>query len=322
MPAARASLVVTLLALAACAGPSGPRFVAGDVPDPGPSACDAAAVDDASSLACGCGALPAGPLAAEAVPGAVAWEDLAFDADGALVGSDGTALFRTYAGSRARVWVAGLGNRAGLRFLPDGRLAVADDALGRILLVEPTGVWRTLVQGLSYPNGLAVGPDGRLYVTEHDGGRVLRVDPATGAVATVASGLDRPNGIAFSADGGRLYVSLFREGCIVAIDAPQSDAPGAPATWSCPAGEGALIDGLGVDACGNVYACDYARADIWRIPPSGRDPVRIVDGDPGQVYLPNLQWGAGAGWDASSIYVPDGLARGVWRIRVGVPAAR
>jgi hypothetical protein len=82
-----------------------------------------------------------------------------------------------------------------------------------------------------------------------------------------------------------------------------------------------MYDGMGVDICGNVYVCEYGNTDVWRIPPSGGKGVRIVDASTEETYLPNMQWGVGKGWDPYSLYLPDGWNIGLWRVRVGVPAA-
>jgi sugar lactone lactonase YvrE len=268
-----------------------------------------------------CEHLPAGPFLLEKVTGAVASEDIAFDADGNLVGSNNQAIFRTKAGGKAKLWIPDVNQRAGMRFLPNGQLAVNDDQLGRVLLFEPDGNRRVLVQGLSYPNGMTVDLKGFLYVTEHDANRVLRIDPYSGAYTVLTNKIPNPNGINFDPTYSRLYIGSFATGWLYVLPVSPDGHPGKVAKWASPSGEGGLLDGIGVDVCGNVYVCEYGNTDIWRIPPSGGPAVRIVDGDPNVTYLPNLQWGSGGGWDPLSIYVPDGWNIGVWRVQIGVPTA-
>ncbi|MFZ4578250.1 MAG: SMP-30/gluconolactonase/LRE family protein [Myxococcota bacterium] len=268
-----------------------------------------------------CNALPPGPFQLEAVPGAVASEDLAFDHLGNLVGSNNTALYRTKAGGKGKLWVPNVDQRAGMRFLPNGKLAVCDDKLGRILLFDQDGSQTVLVQGLLYPNGITVDLKGYIYVTEHDAGRVLRIDPYSGDYTVLTNAIQNPNGIIFDPEFKYLYIGSFATGSIYRLAVSPTGVPGKLIVWSNPTGGDGLLDGIGVDVCGNVYVCEYGNADIWRIPPQGGPGVRIVDADPGATYLPNMQWGTGGGWDPYSLYLPDGWKIGLWRVRVGVPTA-
>ncbi len=277
--------------------------------------------NEPATLTYDCNNLPQGPCALQAVPGAVASEDLAFDGTGHLVGSNNSAIFKTAAGAKAKLWIPGIENRAGMRFLPDGRLAMCDDKLGRILLFDEDGSQKVLVQGLSYPNGIATDLQGFIYVTEHDAGRVLRIHPYTGAYTVLTKLIANPNGIIFDPEFKNLYIGSFATGWIYKLAVSPTGVPGKLIQWASPIGAGGLLDGIGVDACGNVYVCEYGNADIWRIPPSGGPPVKIVDASPDATYLPNMQWGVGQGWDPMSLYVPDGWKIGLWRIEVGVPGA-
>lgn len=284
---------------------------------------DATAVDasDPATLVYDCANLPQGPFPLEKIPGAVASEDIAFDNQGNLVGSNNTALFKTKAGAKAKLWIPGVNQRAGMRYLPDGKLAVCDDKLGRILVFDEDGSQKVLVQGLAYPNGITTDLKGFIYVTEHDGSRVLRIHPYTGAYTVLTNQIKNPNGIIFNPDFTHLYIGSFGSGYIYKLALSPTGVPGKLVKWASPIGPGGLLDGIAVDACGNVYVCEYGATDIWRIPASGGAAVKIIDGDTKETYLPNLQWGGGKGWDPMSIYIPDGWKIGVWRVQLGVPSA-
>ncbi len=284
---------------------------------------DATTVDVAepATLVYDCANLPQGPFPLEKIPGAVASEDIAFDNQGNLVGSNNTALFKTKAGAKAKLWIPGVNQRAGMRYLPDGKLAVCDDKLGRILVFDEDGSQKVLVQGLAYPNGITTDLKGFIYVTEHDGSRVLRIHPYTGAYTVLTNQIKNPNGIIFNPDFTQLYIGSFGSGYIYKLALSASGVPGKLVKWASPIGPGGLLDGIAVDACGNVYVCEYGATDIWRIPASGGAAVKIIDGDTNETYLPNLQWGGGKGWDPMSIYIPDGWKIGVWRVELGVPSA-
>ena len=302
---------------------SAPEPVEEAAPDVGdaPEITDAAVDDPTQEVppAFDCANLPQGPFQLVKVAGAVASEDLAFDADGNLVGSDMTALFKTGAGKKAKLWIPDVQTRAGMRFAPNGVLYVNDDTLGRVIAFDPDGGMRVLVTGLSYPNGMAVDLQGFIYVTENDAGRVLRIHPYTGEYTVLTTKIQNPNGIVFNPDFTALYIGSFASGYVYKMSISADGVPGKLVEWVSPIGPGGLLDGMGVDACGNLYVCEYGGTDVYRIPPTGGAAVKIAHGD--STYLPNLQWGVGNGWDPYSLYLPDGWAVGLWRLEIGVPAA-
>lgn len=267
-----------------------------------------------------CDNLPEGPFELELIPGVVASEDLAFDGEGALVGSDDTAIYKSTVDGHVKIFVPNLQFRAGMRFLPSGSLVVADNTLGRLVLVSPEGVMTTLLDGLAYPNGIAVDLNGYVYVSEHDAGRVLRVHPGTGAYTVIANQVTNPNGLCFSPDYKTLYIGSFGSGWVYALSLDQDGTPGRLTEWGDMTETPGMLDGIGVDACGNVYVCEYGETKVYRIPATGGKGVLIATGV--DTYLPNMQWGRGPGWDPLSLYLPDGWSKeGVWRLKVGVPSA-
>jgi sugar lactone lactonase YvrE len=84
-------------------------------------------------------------------------------------------------------------------------------------------------------------------------------------------------------------------------------------------GDGGGIDGLGVDACGYVYASEYVKGNVWRISPTG-EIERLADLPSG--WIPNIKWGRGVGgFSRDVMYVADRnpRLRRLFGIRVGVP---
>ena len=85
-------------------------------------------------------------------------------------------------------------------------------------------------------------------------------------------------------------------------------------------GSGAL-DGMGVDACGNVYVAEYTNAVLWRIRPDGtKEPM--VDLHQYTDWIPNMNWGTGEGWQKDVLYVSDRNVDEVFAVKLGVPGKR
>ena len=217
----------------------------------------------------------------------------------------------------------------GLTFDPQGRLTICQHGNRRVVRVEPHGDVTVLAdrfegRRLNSPNDLVYRSDGTLFFTDPPFGLPGAFDdPARelpfsgvfrardGAVALVADELAGPNGLAFSPDERILYVGdwdperkvVMRYELDAAGDVTASsvlcDLTGEP-------GEDAL-DGLKVDAAGNVYAC--GPGGVWIVAPDGE---RL-----GLLRLPedphNLAWGEA---DRRTLYIT--ALTGVYRIRLGV----
>ena len=147
-------------------------------------------------------------------------EDFALDGQGRMVSVDGGGnLVAIDMEGTLSVLIPGLGEVAGIDFLPDGDIAWNDVASGALLRANiATGSERMLLAGLEYPNGLDVDAEGFLYVAEQSGGRVRRVDSETGEFEVLAEGLYAPNGVSFGPDFSTLYVNSFGGGVVWAID--------------------------------------------------------------------------------------------------------
>jgi hypothetical protein len=277
----------------------------------------------------GCDELPSGPFNVESVPFAVASEDIAFDDVGDLVGSDNTAIFKTPIDGPAAIFVAGLDFRAGMRYLPDGQLMINHDSDGTLRRIDTEGQQHVVLTGLSYPNGMTVDPLGYVYVTEHDAGRVLRVDPYANTSETLVSNLTNANGVTFNYDYTVLYIDTFNDADnnvhMMEIDI-ETGEHGPLETFASNIGSG-WNDGMGVDACGNLYVCDYECFGDWddtciyRITPDGDVGLDPIIDPPAHIYLPNFDWGSGlGGWDPETIYIPHGWDHNVYQVDLGVPS--
>jgi hypothetical protein len=292
-----------------------------DAPEPdAPVVVVDAAPPDAPPIEFDCEDLPAGPLALTDITLAVAAEDLAFDDLGNLVGSDTTAIYRTAFGAAPTLYVPGTSFRAAIRYNSEGRLFYNSDSAGAVVRVDPDGSKITITSGLSYPNGMEVDQQGFVYVAEQSSDRVIRVHPDTGEVTVLSEGeIAAPNGLSFDPTYQWLYIAGFSGvGTIYKLPVAADGTPGELEEWATGVGTGSL-DGIGVDACGNVYICDYGASVIYRIEPDG-DRTVIVDGKGS--YMPNMQWGSNiGGWDPTTIYIPNGWGgQGIYAADVGVPS--
>ncbi len=63
------------------------------------------------------------------------------------------------------------------------------------------------------------------------------------------------------------------------------------------------VDGMAVDACGNVYATEFVKGNVWRISPAGESALlaTLPSG-----WIPNMKWGRDVGGFSSQVmYVAD-----------------
>jgi gluconolactonase len=218
----------------------------------------------------------------------------------------------------------------GLAFDPQGRLTICQHGNRRVLRVEPHGDTTVLADAfggrrLNSPNDLVYRSDGTLYFTDPPFGLpepgaqelqfagVFRL--ADGELTLVDDGLRGPNGIALSPDERTLYVGNwdFDHTVVMAYPLDGSGAPAGPGEvlhdLTGAPGEDA-IDGLKVDAEGNLYVC--GPGGIWVLTPAGEHL--------GTLRLPeaphNLAWGDE---DGRTLYVT--ALTSVYRLRLTVPGS-
>jgi len=261
--------------------------------------------DPVVPAAADCDALPTGPFVLEPFP-ASANEDIGMDSEGFLVGADNSgSLWRTDATGERTLVLPASGIDAGLRAMWwDDTLASVQYGTNALFRIDPrVGSRELLLGGLWTPSGIEIGPDHGVWFTELNGDRVQRFDTRTGESTVIAEGIRRPNGLTLNRAYDRLYVAATDDDQIVAIDIdPTTRLPlGPPEVFVDGAGDG--IDGLSVDACGNVYAAWWSRRRIERWDAQGGRHEVLID-DPGSsAPLGNFAWGAEAfGWSPTTIY--------------------
>jgi len=267
-----------------------------------------------------CEALPS-ELSYYEMTGVQTYEDFAFDDEGNAIGMGSGALFKTpYEGSPV-LWIAGADCAAGLRALPNGDIVC--NGSSSLIRYDKDSLEETVVlSGLQYPNGMEVDLNGYVYVAEQSGDRVRRIDPYTGdftILADSSDGLNNCNGVSFSPDYSILYVGSFGGGTIHKIEVDEYGEVG-EVSLLVDDFENGLLDGMGVDACGNIYVCEYVNAHVHRISPDGETVELVVDLGGATGWIPNLQWGSGfGGWDPMKLYVID-IGSEIYEVPVGVPS--
>ncbi len=261
-----------------------------------------------------CTNLPALPVTYTTLNWVSSAEDFTFAPDGTMMAVQGGHLQSTVWGGQQTLLVPSLGDVRGTRMLADGRMALAHIQTGSILIVDPTTGSQVAHAGMTNPNGIAIGDDGQVYVATT--GRIVRLDPDTGAQEVVADVPGRSfDGLSFSPDYSRLY---FNEevGRIHWVDFDSQGVPGPVQDGpSIPIGAFSLLDGMAVDACGNLYTTEMG-STVWRVATDGSvDKVIEVSG---VAILPALNFGSGVGgWEADKLYVMDFLGK-MYEVDIGV----
>jgi gluconolactonase len=221
----------------------------------------------------------------------------------------------------------------GLTFDPEGRLTICQHGNRRVVRVEPHGNVTVMAdrfdgRRLSSPNDLVYRSDGTLFFTDPPFGLPdVFDDPAKelpfsgvfavrdGEVVLVTDELGGPNGLAFSPDERFLYVGNWdlERKVIMRYEIGPDGAVRSASVFADLTGEPGedALDGLKVDAAGNLYAC--GPGGVWILSPAGE---RL-----GLLRLPedphNMAWGDA---DGRTLYIT--ALTGVYRIRLGIPGLR
>jgi sugar lactone lactonase YvrE len=246
-------------------------------------------------------------------------EDFAFDGKGRIAARQNPKLVLVDAGGQATDLVANFPSAYGMRYKPDGNLVAALNQAGKVVEITPNGVVTDYVTGLSTPNGLYPDFNGNVWMTEMGAGRVSRINPdKTVDTLVMGTAANSANGVVLDATRSLLFYTNYSAGRIRSLDISQTNTSPVDVV-TIP---NTSLDGLVMDACGNLYVVDQGNARIFRI---WLDPAGAATGAPELVAnLPtgvaNAQFGSGPGFDPLTLYA-GGNPGDIYAIPVGVPGA-
>ena len=273
-----------------------------------------------------CSKIPELPDEAVQLKAPRGYNDLVFDADGAMIGSDTNVLIRATSADDAEVYATGIGTIYKMGVLPNGDIVAARSAGAGadIVRIDATGGSAPLGTGmLAY--GLAVGSDGLVYAATNytaNGEAIVRIDPDTGEwEILVDAGAFPPRAIAFGRGEERLYWGTLSGGDVYGIDLDENLDPVGDPELVTTVPEG-WHDTLEVDACGNLYVGTFFGAQIYRVETDGTGSVLLSWNT--EQYGHGFEWGrAEGGWNDHAIYLTHPyIGSRVSEVDIGVPSAQ
>ncbi|MBL8945429.1 MAG: hypothetical protein JNK45_19850 [Myxococcales bacterium] len=252
------------------------------------------------------------------------YHDVYFDDEGYIYGWDGNSILQVNYEGEIGVFLPGVNSAQGMDVLDNGDMLYVND-FGEVRRVTPDQQVSTVGTGFSGGYGLTVGPDQLAYVCTSS--NVRRLDPDSGdneVWLTLPNG-QTPRAIVFNLDSTGAYMSTLLEPgspvYFVEVD-DELNPTGDAVLYANNVGQG-YHDGLGIDACGNLYVPDFSTRGLYRIDTDGVVTMLFNTQTSGaQHYGHGLEWGSGVGgWNHKAIYMPqpyDGNT--VLEVVLGVPS--
>ena len=221
----------------------------------------------------------------------------------------------------------------GLTLDRDGLLTINEHGNRRVTRLERTGKITVLAdrydgRRLNSPNDLVYRSDGSLYFTDPPFGLPETFDDpakelpysgvyrvANGVLTLLTKELSGPNGLAFSPDERHLYVGNWdlKRKVLMRYEVNADGTLGRGTVFHdfTRAAEPVALDGIKVDAEGNVYVS--APGGVWILSPAGKALGRIVPPE----HDANFTFGDA---DGRTLYLT--ASTGLYRLRVGIPGIR
>lgn len=258
------------------------------------------------------------------IAGARGYHDVAFDADGHIVGFDGAnALLQVTYDGDVSVFLPGVGSTPqGMAVLEGFDMLFVNDA-GDLRRVTPDAQVSVVASNFFGAYGVTVGPDQHAYVGFSD--TIARVDPETGEwteFVNLAGVTARV--VEFNLDSTAVYISTIAQGDVYVVPVDADLEPTAePTVFASGVGD-SWHDGITMDACGNLYVPEFWSSGLYRIDPDGVVTTVYDQASSGfEHYGHGLEWGSGIdGWNDHAIYLPQPYqGNTVNEVVLGVPSA-
>jgi len=174
---------------------------------------------------------------------------------------------------------------SGLGWLPDGRLLIVSMRDRRVVRLDQAGLQEHAdLSSLAswYCNDMVVDAQGRAYVGNfgfdlHNGakpktGEIVLVEP-NGSARVVTSDVTFPNGTVITPDGKTLIVGETFGGGLTAFDIERDGSLSNKRQWAKI--EGAVPDGICLDAEGAIWVASPVSAEVFRIHEGGEVSQRV-----------------------------------------------
>ncbi|HSW60827.1 MAG TPA: hypothetical protein VLJ60_08515 [bacterium] len=198
--------------------------------------------DDSDIIVYNCENILKLPVELKKITGFTNSEDFDFF-DKYLVSSNETGdIVKQTIDGKTKVLSPQVGSAAGMRYLSDGSLVVANVEKNALIRVFPNGGTEDVLSNIQYPNGVEVDENDWIYVAEHNTGKIIQIKPDTKEHKYIAAGMLNTNGLSFSPDYKTLYCGSFGAGIIYKIDRLENNewaaaevfarTPNAP-SWGC-----------------------------------------------------------------------------------------
>jgi sugar lactone lactonase YvrE len=320
-----------------------PDTSAGPTTGPGDTSSEGETTDGETTASVDpCDDLPMGPFAVEefmftGTPLDANAEDMTFSSVGSLIVRNGADLVQiSPAGVVTPIATdIPLPETLGLRWTAAGTVVTATYFTGELLQITPAGTVTTLWSGLGIPNGVYPALDGNIFFTDYTGALAAYIDGAGTMLTELGAGGDEApeaNGIIYDPDRGLVYYVAYGPGVVYRVDVSDLGNPAAPVAITTIVSEGGGdqvgLDGVSMDACGNLYIVDQNQGDpgsLYRLflDDAGElmgAPQLMVDAFPDGVA--NAVFAQGPGWEAFSTYLfAVGLPGRIFMLDVGVAGA-
>jgi hypothetical protein len=271
-----------------------------------------------------CGEVPDRPTSIEQLEQPTAYHSIVFDDENNLVGTDEFQLFKSPDPDNVELWIPNIRELEQMDILPDGDIVALSTWEGSLIRLKPDGT-RTTIKGNLQGYGLIVGPDNMVYVADSwMTNSILRIDPDTGFTETYISGFPgdiTAKVITFNRDYSRMYIGTVSDiGAVLFVDLGKNLEPISEIKLFTD-GTGAWHDGIGMDACGNLYVNDVSASQLLQISQDGT--VTVFYWWPNSDYGHGHTWGTGIGpWDDHTLYLPQPyVGYRVLAMEIGVPNA-